>query len=231
MAETRHRLSDLVFDDDIYPRVAYDSRHVTMMVAAEEAGVTFPPIVIDGPTRTIIDGVHRWHKDRRVHGEDYEMPCIERTFANKGEMLLEALRLNAAHGKPLSAFDRARAALKAKRFRCSLKLVAKSIGMTPEMLRAIGEGRTARVSPGAGESSGGEAALKRTIMHLRGKEITPAQEEVNKKLCGQDQAFLLHQIVLLLENDLFDWDDSRVTGLLDRVVELATARLASGRVV
>ena len=50
-------------------------------------------------------------------------------------------------------------------------------------------------------------ALKRTIEHLRGRALTPAQIQANRKLGGQSQAFYANQLILIVENDLLDTED------------------------
>jgi hypothetical protein len=198
------QLSDLVFDYEFYPRTEVDSTHVNRMIAADKAGVKFPDYIIDKSSKRVIDGFHRGKKDKILHGPDCQVHCTEKEYRNEGEMFLDAMRLNAHHGRPLSPFDRARCALKCRKYKVSMKLIASALNMTLSDLKAIGEGRTAKTS---GNGKGHEVALKQTIKHKAGETLTSEQEQANKKLSGMNQVFYANQLLLLAENELLDTSD------------------------
>lgn len=217
MKTEKFKLSELVFDHKFYPRTQVDSVHVTDMCNAELAGITFPPYVIDRNTLQVIDGFHRAKKDAKLHGLDCEVECEVRDYKTEGKMFLDAMRLNNAHGRKLTTFEKTRFELRARRdFKLNRKEIAKALGMPIAKMQAIGEGRTAMVKTSPEEQVKSkkstvvkteEIVLKRTIKHKAGKVLTKKQNDVNKKLTGLDQVVYVNNLLMLLENDLIDQDN------------------------
>lgn len=222
---TEIRLSELVFEEDVYPRASIDSMHVAELVEAIEAGAVLPPILMDAETRTIVDGVHRWRAMIRVHGIEATVSVQSRAFPKPRDMLLEAMRVNAVHGKPLSPWDRKRCKVMAARYRLGIKQLAAVLGVRPSTLQALGEGRTARAESGETE----QVPLKRTIGHMAGKTLSADQMEANRKLCGMPQSYVLRQIVILLEANLLDTDNDEVMQLAQQVMTLLGEAIRSAR--
>lgn len=220
--ETRtYKLSELVFDHGLYPRVSIDPTHAGMIREAVRAGAAMPPLVVERGTRRVVDGFHRGDAYRREGGEDCEVACTEREYASDGEFLLDAVRCNASHGRPLSHYDRIRVQMRLQQFRLGVKAIASALGVRPETLRAVGEGRVAK----AADQPQREIPIKRTISHLRGQPITARQEEANEKLSGMPQTWYCNQLLLILEADLLDRENPNV---LER---LAALHEAIGRVL
>jgi hypothetical protein len=220
----KRKLSELVFDFDLYPRTDVDSTHVSAMREADRAGATFPPYVIDAASKRVVDGFHRGRKDRMEHGEDCEVECIEKQYRNEGEMFLDAMRCNSSHGRPLSPYDRARCALKCRKFRVGIAAIAAALGMKPETVKAIGEGRTAKVRT---ESGGHDVTLKRTIAHMAGRDLSPEQQTANERLSGMQQAFYVNQLLLLIDHNLLDNSDESLMDLLRQLHEKLGTIVAS----
>ncbi len=220
MKTTKRKLSELVFDFDLYPRASVDAQHVAAMREAARAGATFPPYIVCAKTLRVVDGFHRGKKDRAEHGADCEVECIEKVYKNDGELFLDAMRCNASHGRGLTPFDRARCALRCKAFRLGTAAIAAALGVTPAALKAIGAGRVARApaEPGrpAGEQ-GEEIIIKRSIEHLSGKALNANQVDANRRLSGMPPAFHANQLLLLLENDLLNLEDQSLSALLGRL--------------
>jgi hypothetical protein len=230
------KLNELVFDPEIYPRGSVNRDHVEVMRQAYHAGAKFPPFVIDETSRKIIDGAHRREIYVFEDKTDVEVECIANHYANEGEMFLDAMRLNAAHGLPLSPFDRARAAAKCRKFGLGAMAIAAALGMTPDKLRAIGEGRTATVAvdrsptrddrqhaPQADE----EIVLKRSVKHLRGRKISPTQAEAMKALSERNQADTVEELIVLLESGLLDVESPTLMTRLRYMRELLDELFAS----
>jgi len=211
-------LSELVEDFDLYPRPMVDSNNVTRLRHAIRAGVSLPPITIDRRSKRITDGLHRRRAYRAELGSDARVACEAKDYKNEGEMFLDAIRLNAPHGKPLSPFDKARCVLKCKTFRIGMKQMSEALGMPPDVIQALGEGRTAKVSAGEGDQ-GGEVVLKRTVAHMSGQTLTENQREANKRLSGMQQAFYVNQVLILIENDMLDTADETLMEALGRLAE------------
>lgn len=195
------KLSELVLDFDLYPRTQIDSHHVSEMVEAENAGVEFPPLVIDKKSKRIIDGFHRYKKHVRCHGPDATIPVVEKTYRNDAAMLLDAIRYNANHGRNLSSFDRAHSILLAEKLGLNDKAVAGALSMT------VGRVESLRISKSATVGNGKVSVtvpIKQTIRHMAGKKLTRPQVDANKKLGGMNQLFYVNQLLTLIESDLID---------------------------
>jgi len=213
-------LSDLIVDYDLYPRAAVDATHVSQMRDAFRAGVVLPPIVADADSKRITDGFHRRRVWAAELGEEAEVAVVLKHYKSEAEMFLDALRLNASHGKALTPFDRARCALKCRKYRVGIKTIASAMGMSVETVKAIGEGRVAKVKGASKADHGSDVALKRTIEHMSGRTLTDGQHDANKRLSGMRQVFYVNQVLLLIENDLIDTDDAT---LMDAIAKLQQA--------
>src|SRR5688572_26888007 len=101
---------ELIIDKDVYPRREVDGDHVFNLMEAIRTGAEVPPIVICKISKRVVDGVHRLTALQRLHGADYEVECIEKTYKNDAELFLDAIKYNSSHGRHLSRDDRARIA-------------------------------------------------------------------------------------------------------------------------
>jgi len=200
-------LSELVMDYDLYPRVAIDTTHVAAMREAYRGGVHFPPIVADAASKRITDGFHRTRVWFHELGQDAEVAVILKPYKNDAEMFLDAMRLNAAHGKNLSPFDRARCAMRCRKYRIGMQQVAAALGMSVATIKGIAEGRVATSSTPNKANVNEEVVLKRTIQHMSGKTLTQNQEKANERLSGMQQIFYVNQVLLLVENNLLDLEN------------------------
>ena len=97
----KKRALDLIEDFDLYPRTTVDSLHVARIADSLAAGETVPAIIVD-PKGRVIDGLHRRRAALRVWGDDAMIECEVRTYANDKDAYLDAVRLNARHGKAIT---------------------------------------------------------------------------------------------------------------------------------
>ena len=212
---TRKRLiSGLVLERGLSPRANMSSNLVRQLAEALRAGVVLPPIVAQKETARVVDGFHRVEAHRRVHGREALIEVLEKDYADEGEMFLDAMRLNSAHGSRLAPYDQLRCVGIAQELSIDPRRVAGALSVRPSY---VGELSARRL--GTELSTRSPVPLKRTIEHMRGRPLTRAQMEANKKLGGQSQAFYLNQINLLIENGLLDLDDPRVRAELLRLGE------------
>jgi hypothetical protein len=203
--------AELVEDFDLYPRHDVDSLHVTYMVDSLAAGEDLPPVIADRKTKRIVDGFHRRRAFIRHGGESVEVPVIWKDYKNDGELYLDAIRLNSAHGRRLTSVDAVRVASKAEALGLSVAVVASALRMTTEKVEGLVVSRSARTPAGL------HVPLKRTIKHMAGRKLTKAQESANDKLSGMNALFYVNQLILLLENDLMPVEDENLTAGLQRL--------------
>ena len=65
------KVSDVVFDPDIYPREKWNSSTVNIYADSLQGGAKFPPLILQKGTNLLLDGVHRW-KSIEKYREKYE---------------------------------------------------------------------------------------------------------------------------------------------------------------
>jgi hypothetical protein len=214
------KVAGLVFDYDVYPRDEINSYSVSKIVRALEAGVEMPPIIVDAQSKRIIDGFHRARAHQRVFGKGAKIRAILRTYPDEQALFLDAIRLNASHGRQLSRYDQARCLAKAEAFGIDQADVAAVLNMTMERLSEMRVERFATV--------GGETAvLKRMTAHLAGGEITEKQAAFNAAAGGMNQVFYINQIVKALEAGAIDWDNEKVAEGLKKLHGLLEKKLAA----
>lgn len=190
-------LADLVEDGDLYPRGKVDPYTVARYALALEAGATFPPVVVAEGSRILVDGYHRSRAVARVRGPDAEIAVEVVGYPTRRAMIEDALARNAAHGRPYDARDHVRIALLARRNRIPMAGIARILGLDPGWLSRKALRRTATA---AGES----VVLKRTLEHLAGVELSPAQVACNEVSGGMPLRYFADQVRLHVEADAVD---------------------------
>ena len=99
-------VSEVVFRDDLYPRIHHDAATVEKYQASLDV---LPPIEVNQHGE-IIDGWHRWTACRSEKRES--LPVVVTRTANESEFIELAIRRNAAHGLQLSQEDKQGMALR-----------------------------------------------------------------------------------------------------------------------
>lgn len=217
------KLTELVCDFDLYPRGQVDSQHVFYMRQALAAGNEFPPIVVDRRSKRIVDGFHRFRMFKLEGAAEVE--AVLKDYKDEAALFLDAVRLNAAHGRMLSTFDRTRCALRAGELHIAPEDLASALLLTVEAAgRLITErvGRLRAVGP-----TGLNVPLKHTIAHMCGRTLTKAQVETNAKLGGMEAGFYVNQLIMLLRDGLIDLSDDRLVAKLRELNEALDSGLAA----
>jgi len=117
--ETKMNISDLVWDEKIYPREKTNEKTIDAYREALDAGAQFPPIEVqrvrnyperEGEIFIILDGVHRYDAYRRRKVEEVEVkdwrPEAIDYKENQIMLLLEAAERNRNHGDRLTENDK-----------------------------------------------------------------------------------------------------------------------------
>lgn len=108
MSEMMH-VSQLTFDQSVYPRSKPNTHTVERYADAMRAGDVFPPIVVETGTNKIVDGVHRWKAAKLLleDGKGFDgMIAVEfRGVPENIPTKLYAASLSARHGDRLSNGD------------------------------------------------------------------------------------------------------------------------------
>lgn len=209
------RLEELVLNfEDLYPRASVDSGHVTHLAEAMSLGIELPPIIADRKSKTVIDGFHRYHAAKRL-----KWPAILtelRDYKSAAEMFLDAMHMNAGHGRTMSNFDRAHCVILAARHKLQPEQIATALSITVEK---VGELRSDRVGK-LRSVANTQVPLKRTIHHMAGQTLSKTQVEAQTKLGGMDQIFYVNQLIVLIENDLLDTANNNLMHGIQRLTHL-----------
>ncbi|MCF8092010.1 MAG: hypothetical protein K9K21_08820 [Desulfotignum sp.] len=146
-------ISDLIWDEIIYPRSARKQQTIDAYSEALAAGAQFPPIIIQpvvnypAPNTSlyailllILDGIHRWSAYKVLGLTEIEavlwqdQPLDYATC--KDDMLLESARRNISHGDRLSQTDKRQVArdIVSRDPECHLteEMLAGSLGVTQQ---------------------------------------------------------------------------------------------------
>jgi len=198
----RRFISGLVLDRALSPRERLGSSHVRQLAESIQAGATLPPIVVERETSRVVDGFHRVEAYRRLRGPEALVEVLEKDYEDEAALFEDAMRLNSAHGSRLAPYDQLRCVAIAERLYIDPSRVARALSVRASY---VGELKARRM--GTELSSRAAIPLKRTIEHMRGRALTREQMQANHKLGGQNQAFYVQQLIILLQNDLLDTED------------------------
>jgi len=106
------KISDIIVDDEIYPRIQIDFSLIQKYYYAMKAGAKFPPIQLGKYSNALylIDGRHRLSVNKSLHNIIINSEI--KSYNSKLEMFIAAVEANNAHGKALTFHD------KTKIFKC-----------------------------------------------------------------------------------------------------------------
>jgi hypothetical protein len=207
MATMMVDLTDIRYDDDVYPRQSINEANISRLKRALEAGAAVPPILLDEKTMILIDGKHRVLTYEKL--KQLQIPANLEAFKTKAAMLARAISEN-MHGAALSAYDLSRCVIAAQRLGLTDTDLAYAMHSPVSYVEQI---RTTKQA----EWKKDTVPIKRTLHHLAQHKLTKKQLAGNKIACGLPCAAILKQAINLFENDLIDLSDALV---MQRIQEL-----------
>lgn len=219
-------LAALVEDLTIYPRHVVDEAHVANLVQAIRAGATMPPVVVDEASKRLVDGWHRARAYRRVKGPAGRIPAEVRTYPNEAALLIDAVALNASHGRRLDRIDQVRAVLLLEGAGVARTTIAATLQVPDERVEKLRIRIAHLDDPDTGEIR--PVILKRPLLHFSGQEITAAQAAAQERQGGTSYLLQVRQLTEALENDLLNREDERLLAALHTLQGTLTRFLASG---
>lgn len=206
----RVKAVELVMDFALYPRFKIDDYHVSEMVESLKAKAVFPPIIADESSRRVVDGFHRIRALQRLYKEEAEVDVIFKKYPTDAAMYEDAMRLNSAHGRNLTSYDKAHCILRGRELGLTDDKIAEALHITKDRIAVlIRERWTADTQ-----------VLKRTVSHLAGTMLTDKQRDFIPKAGGMDQLFYINQVIALLETDSIDWTREQVKRSLKKLFNL-----------
>lgn len=99
------KLSEIIFDEKIYPRISRDDEKINLYRQAIDL---LPPIIIS-KNKKLIDGYHRLIAYRLEQKKEIEAEILDIT--EDQDIYLEALKRNSSHGMQLNLVEKKRAAI------------------------------------------------------------------------------------------------------------------------
>ena len=90
------KISEIIIDENIYPRKNFDPETVARYREALSADATLPPLVVM-PDGRLLDGRHRYEAYKQAGVEEVEVIIEE-----PGDPDARAVELNLRHGRPLT---------------------------------------------------------------------------------------------------------------------------------
>ncbi len=172
---------ELVEDFTFYPRLQVDDVYVGRLAEAIRAGETLPPPVVARGRMVIVDGFHRVRAHRRVLGDTVPIRVFLKDYPDDRAIFLDAVRLNAAHGKRLAPAEEVRCALKAQELDIKLVTVAQALGLREEVL-------IERLRRSTALGPDGAVPLKTAMQALAGRRLNAEQLDANRKVGGRQAA-------------------------------------------
>lgn len=204
------KASSLVLDFNLYPRHHLDEQCIADYVDALKAGEKFPPVIVDKKSNRVVDGFKRTTAALRFGGDDADIEVEVRSYPDQAALLLESISLNANHGMRFSHYDARRCIVLCRQLKIEPVRMAAALRMTPDRLERFAEGiHTGR--------SGEEIPGKQASMHLVDEFVTKRQADGIRKAGGNNQLFMVNQVINLIESNLLDQSNER---LLERLAHL-----------
>lgn len=212
-------LSDLRYDERLYPRVACDPVWVHRLCQHLQAGAQFPPILVDKNTMIVLDGWHRAAAYRAVYGDDADIPVEFVDAADDTARFLAALRANAYHGRPYSTNDIAQVVLRAEALGIARQQVADILHLSRRRLDDVLTQRVAYE-----EGTGQPIVLGRSWAPLAGQTLPATLRKQIQRSEGRE----FRELVRLLIKQLTYLPDEYIrlhASLLTELCDLIRSRL------
>lgn len=130
-------LLEIQLNKSIYPRCDIDADHVFNIVQSLRIGTKFDPIVVDSKNHWIIDGAHRHAAYSQTFGSSGLVEVIERDYKTTAEMFVDAVRLNARHGKNLTGDDRRHLCKMADELKIDRSAIAGALSVSPSLIGGL----------------------------------------------------------------------------------------------
>jgi ParB/Sulfiredoxin domain len=193
-------IEKIVVDEAIYPRSSVSDFNVSRLVAALSTGAKLPPIVCEAKTMRIVDGRHRYEAYIKKGLKTIEV--TQKVYASEADLFADAVRCNIGHGEPLDSYNVRSAIIRLSEYGYAKEAISEVVRLPLEQIEKIERGYASE------QGTGRPLALKGGLSHLKGTQLTPRQQEINRHYSGGKAVFYARQIADLLENDMWPHTES-----------------------
>ena len=190
------KTDEIKLDNNFYPR--FKQSWVTVQDYAESMriGAKFPPIVLGKHWGKfyLIDGFHRL-KAYEQNGVKYVETEILK-IKNKQQIYIEAVKLNAIHGRPFSFQEKINIAVNLEKMKIAPETITKIIGIGRKKLKQF------KVEKISYTPSGNEVILKKPLEHLAGLNLDEEQLNSQEKIIGGlGQAQIINSLIEMIDSE------------------------------
>lgn len=210
------KISSLILNYNLYPRKQYDEYTLHRIQQALESGAALPPVIADEKSRMVVDGFHRIHVYKQLYGADHEIEVEYRNYPSIKKMFLDAVRINAVHGTPLSFDDRIHVATISGHMKIGLSSLSKALQVSPDHLKASNKDENIKI----------KAAVIHTPAPLEEKRTWHLSEH-KKKSKSEVCLFYVRRLISAIENDYINlkndtlfYEMKRLNILLKNLIDL-----------
>ena len=204
MRVAKVKISSLFLNEALWPRRVLSRANIKRIAEALRCGRTLPPIIVDRATKTVVDGFHRIKGVERVFGPDGEIDVEWRVYESDAAMFLDAARLNAGHGEPLTPIDQAFCLQRAIELKIEPQVIEEALNLSKPAVTEIRERRFA-LGP-----DGECVVLKRSVGFLAGETLTVAQARGNERVGGFPVREYVEQLITFIEGGLLEQDGDSI---------------------
>jgi len=207
------KISELKFDNEIYPRNEVNWLTAYSYSQAMRAGESFPPIRVGlfKGQKYVVDGWHRVEAKRLLKEEYIE--AIVKRYLDFKDMFVDAIKFNISHGRPLSVQEKVRLIHKLEEFKFEPVEISKIVKIPLDQIERF----KMRVVYGP---NGKPVYLKSIVAKSKVPEEVKAQVDQDK-LSVRDAYALLSQLADLLESGALTFkEDDKLKELAVKVYSL-----------
>jgi len=215
------KISELVLDEEIYPRFRTDWLTAYQYAMAMKAGAEFPKIIV-GKFRGKLYLLDGWHRVKALQllGEEYAQAVIK-SYNSKKDMFVEAVKLNSKHGRPLSSQEKARIIKKLEDYGFSLEQISRIVHIPVDKIERF------KVKIVYGPN--GKPIYLKGIVEKAIKQTEAKPEEIatldQKSFNVRNVKQLLNQLIELLETGVYPWKNEEIKELTIRLYNLLSSTL------
>lgn len=206
------KISELAFDSNLYPRMKVGWLTAYQYAQAMRAGSIFPPILVGRLKGKlyVVDGWHRLEAKKMLKEEYVE--AMVKNYENKRDMIVESIRLNSTHGRPLSVQEKVRLIYKLEDLEFRVEEISEIVKVPVGNIERL----KARIIIGP---NGKPVYLKSIVARAKPEEEDALGVDMDR-FNVRSVSHLLGQLIELLESGVYPFDDEAVKGLTVRVYGL-----------
>ena len=217
MKSTLMKISDLIVDSELYPRIKSGWLTAYQYAQAMKANSIFPPIVVgifEGK-KYVVDGVHRIEA-KKLLKEEY-IDAIVKKYENEKEMFVDAVRLNSTHGRQLSVQEKVRIIDKLKNMQFELQEISELVKVPIDKISLLQQ----RIIIGPK----GESIYLKSVLSNAGVGTETLQKVDQTSFSVANVTALLSQLIELLESGFYSIEEASIKEMTIHLFQLLQKKL------